>query len=88
MTLSLFFFYLEGSHCLINASANTKVVDGGMLNDSFLVDDEKPSQCNALYLHIAKCFNVKWLKVSREHKWIGLDAAHICKGIIYLPGQG
>lgn len=49
----LFFMYLEGSHCLINASANTEVVDGGMLYDSFFVDDEKPSQCNALCLNFS-----------------------------------
>lgn len=40
--------YLQSPHCFINAPTNRKVVDGGVLNDPLLVDDEKSPQCNPL----------------------------------------
>jgi hypothetical protein len=36
--------YLECSLCLINTSTNSKVVDGRMLDNPFLVNNEQPSQ--------------------------------------------
>lgn len=40
--------YLKSSHGLINTSPNSKIVNGGVLNDPFLVNNEKSSQCNSL----------------------------------------
>lgn len=47
-------FYLESSHCFINAASNGKIVNSGVLNDSLLVNDEKSSQCDSLREQIAK----------------------------------
>jgi len=40
--------YLERSLCLINTSTNGQVVNGRMLNNPFLVNNEQSSQCNPL----------------------------------------
>lgn len=42
------YVYLERSLSLIHTTANGKIVNGGVLNDTFLVNNEKSSQCNSL----------------------------------------
>jgi len=40
--------YLQCAKSFVNASPNTKVVDGRMLDDTLLVNNEKPPESNAL----------------------------------------
>lgn len=44
-------YYLKCPQCFINTSANCKIINGGVLNNSFLVNDKKSSQCNSLKQH-------------------------------------
>jgi hypothetical protein len=43
-----FHFYLQGSQCLIYTTPNAKVVNGRMLDDTFLVDDKEATKSNTL----------------------------------------
>jgi hypothetical protein len=52
--------HLKCSLCLINTSTNSQVVDGRMLNNSFLVNNEQSSQCNSLHHWI--CYGTLWHK--------------------------
>lgn len=40
--------YLQCAKSFVNASPNTKVVDGRVLDDTLLVNNEKPPESNAL----------------------------------------
>lgn len=42
--------HLQRSEGLLNTSSNAKVVDGGMLDDALLINDEQSSQGNSLHI--------------------------------------
>jgi len=46
----VFVNHLECSLCLVNTTPNGKVVNGGVLDDSFFINDKKSSQSNSLKL--------------------------------------
>ena len=52
LTANWVYNYLESSLCLVNTSTNCQVVNGRMLNNPFLVNNEQSSQCNSLYHRI------------------------------------
>lgn len=62
--------HLKSSQSLINTSANGQVVNGGVLNDSLSVNDEKSSQGNSL--HSLQYMN--WRKWERQL----LDISNSC----------
>ena len=46
--------YLESSLRLINAPTNSKIVYCGVLDNSFLVNNEKASQCDSLFIKMLR----------------------------------
>jgi hypothetical protein len=58
--------HLQNTLCLINAASEGKVVHGCMLDDTLLVDDEKPSQGYAILCQNSIGFADFLLEVSNQ----------------------